>query len=63
MKDKIIKLKKLPSGTTAIALETETGLALEVGSGCIFLGVDDLYAFIRLMGEADRFFLKRCPDK
>jgi len=44
MADEIIKMVPLPSGCTAIALETSAGtLGLEIGSGCIFLETDDLY--------------------
>ncbi len=58
--DKIIKIQKLPSGSTAMALETSQGtLALEVGSGIIFLNKDGIYPFIRMLKEVDKFFLKR----
>jgi len=59
MSDKIIELKKLPSGSTAIVLETKTGMAIEVGSGRIFFEIEDLYDFIRLLKATDKHFLKK----
>ena len=60
MSDKIIELKKLPSGTTAIVSETSGDtLAIEIGTGTLFLDVQDLYPFIRLLKEVDRHFLKK----
>lgn len=59
MSDKIIKTVKLPrSGVMAMAFEAEADtLALEVGSGRIFLSADDIYPFTRLLHDADRHFL------
>ena len=58
MAEKMIKKIELPSGLTAIAFEAEPDtLALEVGSGIIFLKENDIYPFTRLLKEADRRFL------
>ena len=58
--DKIIKKVKLSSGRKAIAYETASdALGIEIGSGCIFLGADDIYAFIRLLREIDKHFLRK----
>lgn len=57
MSEKIIVIKKLPSGRDAIAYETSDAIGIEIGSGCIFLSADDLYAFIRLLKEVDKHFL------
>ena len=63
MPEKIIKTLILPSGRKATAFETEADtLALEVGSGIIFLKDEDLYSFIRLLKAADKFFLTKCDD-
>jgi len=60
MPEKIIETKKLPSGCTAIALEAEADTsALEIGSGCIFLSVEDIYQFTRLLKSADKHFLRK----
>ena len=59
MKDKIIKIEKLQSGATAIILETKTGLAIEIGTGTGLLDEQDLYDFIRLLKEIDKYFLKK----
>lgn len=59
MKDKIIKIEKLQSGATAIILETKTGLAIEIGTGTVFMDAQDLYDFIRLLKETDKYFLKK----
>ena len=59
MAEKIIKTAKLPSGVTAIALETKTGAAIEIGTGTIFVDVQDLYAFVRLIKNIDKFFLRK----
>ena len=59
MEEKIISMKQFKSGATAIALETKTGLAIEVGSGCIFFETEDLFCLIRLLKEADRHFLQK----
>ena len=56
--DKIIKIKKLPSGSTAILTETASdALGIEVGPGVIFLSADDLPAVIQLLQDMDRYFL------
>ena len=59
MSDKIIELKKLPSGVTAIVLETKTGMAIEIGTGTVFVDEQDLYDLIRLLKEIDAYFLKK----
>ena len=60
MTDKIIELKKLPSGATAIVSETSSDtMAIEIGTGTVFLEVQDLYAFIQLLKEVDRHFLSK----
>ena len=57
--DKIIELKKLASEVTAIALETKTGLALDIGTGTVFVDEQDLYDLIRLLKKVDGYFLKK----
>lgn len=60
MSDKIIKMKKLPSGCTAIAIEVSEGsLAIEVGSGILFITAEDIPNFLTLVKEADRHFLEK----
>ena len=60
MTDKIIKIKKLPSGITVIVTETASDtIGLEIGSGVISMAIEDLYDFIRLSKEVDEYFLKR----
>ncbi len=59
MPDKVIEIIKLSSGTTAIALKTKTGVAIEIGTGTIFVDVQDLYAFVRLVKNVDKYFLKK----
>jgi len=59
MADKIISMKQFKSGTTAIVLETKNGMAIEIGTGTVFLDEQDLYDFIRLLKEVDRYFLKK----
>ncbi len=55
MADKIIKIKKLPSGCAAIAVEASQGtLAIEIGA---FLTADDIPDIIRLLRAADKHFL------
>jgi len=44
MANKIIELLKLPSGATART---------------VFLDIQDLYPFIRLLKEVDRYFLRK----
>ena len=57
MADKIIKIKKLPSGCAAIAVEASQGtLAIEIGAG-VFLTADDIPDIIRLLRAADKHFL------
>ena len=56
--DKIIKTKVLPSGCTAIAVEVSGGsLAIEVGSGVVFITAEDIPALVTLLHDADRHFL------
>ena len=52
-------LDRVPSGPTAIALETKTGLVIEVGTGTIFMDAQDLYDFIRLLKTTDKYYLKK----
>ena len=60
MSKNIICIKELDSGKKAIAHEVSNSvLALEVGSGIIFLHADEIYQFIRLTLEADLHFLKK----
>lgn len=60
MAEKIIELKKLPSGTTAIVSEASGDtMAIEIGTGTVFLDVQDLYPFIQLLKEVDRHFLRK----
>jgi hypothetical protein len=60
LSDKIIEIKKLPSGITAIATETASdALGLEIGSGCIFLTADDIPALQGLLKVADKHFLRK----
>jgi len=59
MADKIIELKKLPSGATAIVSEISGDtMAIEIGSRAVFLEVQDLYPFIQMLKEVDRHFLR-----
>lgn len=57
MSEKIIVIKKLPSGRDAIAYETSDAIGIEIGSGCIFLSADDIPVFVQLLQDADRYFL------
>ncbi len=58
MSDKIIKTKVLPSGCAALAVEVSEGsLAIEVGSGVVFITAEDIPAFVGLLHDADRHFL------
>ena len=60
MSEKIIEIKKLPSGSTVITTETASGaIGIELGTGTIFVDVQDLYDFIRLLKEVDRHFIKK----
>ena len=59
MADKIISIKKLKSGCTAIAMETKTGLAIEIGAGVVFITAEDIPALVGLLHDADRYFLKK----
>jgi len=59
MKDKIIEMKKLPSGATVIASEIKQGVGIEIGTGIILLEVDDIYSFGLFLKEIDKFFLRK----
>ena len=60
MADKIIELIKLPSGATAIVSETSSDtMAIEIGTGTVFVDAQDLYNLIRLLKEVDGYFLKK----
>ena len=59
MPEKIIEIKKLPSGTTAIVFETSTGVAIEIGAGTNFIDEKDMFDFTRLLQEVDKYFLKK----
>jgi len=59
MSEKILKLQKLPSGVTALALQTKAGFGIEVGSCSIFLEVEDLPDFLKLVKAVDLHFLRR----
>ena len=60
MDEKIIELKKLPSGATVIVSEASGDtMAIEIGTGAVFVDAQDLYHFIHLLKEVDRHFLKK----
>jgi hypothetical protein len=59
MADKKIETQELPSGKTASAVETDSGVSIKVGSGGIILESQDVYAFIRMLREVDLHFLKK----
>ncbi len=59
MSDNILEIKSLPSGATAIASETEQGVGIEVGTGIIFIAVDDIYNFGLFLKKIDKYYLKR----
>jgi len=62
MAEKIIKTKKLSESTAVVTEASPGAIGIEIGSGCIFLSVDDLYAFVRLLRKVDKHFLKKCDD-
>ena len=59
MPDKIIKIKKLSDSTVVVTEASADTIGIEIGSGCIFLSVEELYPLIRVMKEVDGYFLKR----
>ena len=59
MADKILKVKKLSESTVVVTETSQDTIGIEIGSGCIFMGVEDLYPFIRLMKEIDGYFFKK----
>jgi len=59
MSDKIIKMQKLPSGATVIASETGQGVGIEVGTGVVFIDVDDVYTFGLFIKEIDKYYLRQ----
>jgi len=61
MPDNIIEIRKLPSGSTAIATQAGDTIGLEIGSNCIFLEPGDLFEFIRLIKKVDLHFMKEEP--
>ncbi len=59
MPEKIIGIKKLSSRVTAKVIETKNGVKIEIGAGTVFLSEDDIYPFVLLMKEVDRYFIKK----
>lgn len=57
MSEKIIKIKTLPSGPTAICCETlENEFSIELSASCIFLHVKDISDLISLLGDVEFYF-------
>lgn len=60
MSEKVIKIKTLPSGPTAICCETvEDEFSIEVAASCIFLHSKDIPELIRLIHDVDEYFLRK----
>ena len=54
MEDNILEMDKMPSGAVAILSKASgSTVGIEIGTGCIFLEVEDLPDFLRLIKRFD----------